>query len=70
MAVLLQQQGDPRNLDAIRVHIHRANACGAFPGASKLNPGGETSPLLIPVDEVETWLGAGAPVREDVNADS
>lgn len=55
VAELLAAQGDDRSLDARRMHVHRAREAGAFPHASKLNPG-ETSPWLLPSDEVEAWL--------------
>lgn len=55
---LMAALGDDRSYYARYMHVQRAIDAGAFPGAFKLNPGGITSPWLIPVEEAEAWLSA------------
>ena len=59
ITALLQEQGDDRSQDAIRVHVIRAIESGSLPGAFKVNPGKQTSPWLVPAASVEAWLDAG-----------
>ena len=55
----LQRRGDQRDLDTIKVFITRAIQSGSLAGAYKVNPNRQTSPWLVPAEEVDRWLNAG-----------
>ena len=59
IARLMQERGDPRSMDTIRVHIIRAIESGSLPGAFKVNPDKVTSPWLVPHESAWGWLDAG-----------
>ena len=54
----LQRRGDQRDLDTIKVFITRAIQSGSLAGAYKVNPNRQTSPWLVPAEEVDRWLNA------------
>ena len=56
IVALLQEQGDDRSQDAIRVHVIRAIESGSLAGAYKVNPDKVTSPWLVPAESVEAWI--------------
>ena len=56
ITALLQEQGDDRSQDAIRVHVIRAIENKSLVGAYKVNPKKKTSPWLVPAESVEAWL--------------
>jgi len=56
IAGLLQELGDKRGYETIRVHIIRAIHSGSLEGAYKADPDKQTVSWQIPAKSVERWI--------------
>ena len=57
VVALLQERGDTRSVDALRVYVNRAINDGDLAGY-KVNPGRLTSPWQMTTEDVQGWLDA------------
>ena len=55
VVALLQERGDTRSVDALRVYVNRTINDGTLAGY-KVNPGRQTSPWQMTVEDVQEWL--------------